>query len=164
MTAGIALDRVFRLMENLSATKRAGESTKQHRQRMDGSAVLMGKGVAEIPAVSGGPAAVRTAFGNVPHAGKGAPKSPSKELVGLVALMRTYLLGAAKNKSYAKAIVPFLLKTDYAKLFTMLPEAAYTRRTRTSSRSSCWSRPGYRRGRGNPLFSGDISYISQRVV
>lgn len=165
MTAGIALDRVFRLMENLSSTKRAGESTKQHRQRMDGSAVLMGKGVAEIPAVAGGPAAVRTAFGNVPHTGIGAPKTPSRELVGFVSLMRTYILGAAKNKSYAKAIVPFLLKTDYAKLFTMLPEAAYYKANPDVFERFVLESAGLTvADAGTPLFSGDISYISQRGV
>ena len=43
MTAGIGLDRIFRIMENLDKAKRTGESKTHHEARRKGNAVLMGK-------------------------------------------------------------------------------------------------------------------------
>ena len=85
----------------------------------------MAKRTSDIPIVAGGPAAVRAVFGSVPHDGANPPGAPSNRLVGLVALLRTYVINAQKSTKYAKGVAPFLAKTDFGKLFSMLPEAAY---------------------------------------
>jgi Domain of unknown function (DUF4157) len=125
MTAGIRLTELAKMMEQTSAAAKPGESTAEHTTRRTGTDVLMGKRTADIPVVSGGPAAVRQAFATVPHEGDNPPAAPSNRLVGLVALLRTYVINAQRNNQYAKGLAPFLAKTDFGTLFKMLPEAGY---------------------------------------
>jgi Domain of unknown function (DUF4157) len=160
MTAGIALDRIWRLMENLSTQRYAKESKKHRQVRMQGTSMMMTKGIAELPTVAGGPAAVKAAFANVAHAGPGAPTAPSKELIGVVSLLRTYLIGASQNKSYAKGIAPFLANTDFGKLFSMLPEAAYYKQKPNVWANLVLTSAGMtlNADANTPLFSGGIQY------
>lgn len=165
MTAGIALDRVYRIMENLDKKKRATESEKQFQGRQAGAAVLMGKGVAEKPMVASSPQAARTAFATTKHPGDGAPTEPSNKLIGMLSLMRTYLIGAQQKKSYAKGIAPLLLKTDFAKLFSMLPT---TERDYYSLNADIWEKVVLATAgltpldADQPLFTNSITYVEQR--
>jgi Domain of unknown function (DUF4157) len=125
MTAGIRLTELAKMMEQMSSAAKPGESTAEHRTRRTGTDVLMGKRAADIPVISGGPAAVRAAFAKVPHEGGNPPAQPSNRLTGLVALLRSYVINAQRSNQYAKGLAPFLAKTDFGRLFNMLPEAGY---------------------------------------
>jgi len=163
LTAGIKLDRLYRVMENMGKTKQPKEAPEDFDRRRKGAAVLMGKGAAEVDMVAGGPPAAFDAFTRTKHPGKDAPQAASKKLIGVLALMRSYLIGGTKKKSYAKGIAPFLAKTDFAKQFSMLPEAAYYQAHPDVWLEVVLASAGLTLADADtPLFEADISYIVQR--
>jgi hypothetical protein len=125
MTAGIRLTELAKLMEKMDPAARQGEDATARTARNRGTEALMGKRIQDVPSVAGGPAAVRAAFGAVAHTGNNPPAVPSQRLQGVVTLMRTYLIHAQRNNQYVKGLAPFLAKTQFGKLFSMLPEAGY---------------------------------------
>lgn len=125
MTAGIRLTELAKMMEQMSNATKPGESSAEHTTRRTGTDVLMGKRGADIPVISGGPAAVRAAFVTVPHEGPNHPAKPSNRLTGLVALLRSHIINAQRSNQYAKGLAPFLAKPDFGGLFKILPEAGY---------------------------------------
>ena len=79
--------------------------------------------------------------------------------------MRSYLIGGTKKKSYAKGIAPFLAKTDFAKQFSMLPEAAYYRAHPDVWLKLVLASAGMTLAEQNaPLFSAEVTYVKQRKL
>lgn len=161
MTAGIRLSQLYKVMERMSDAQKVGESDAEFSARNQGTTALMGKSAtSEIPMVSGGPAAVRAAFAAVQHQGNNPPAAASERLISLVALMRTYVLRGAEDNVYAKGIAPFLAKTDFAKLYSMLPEATYYHDNEAEWLELVLTACGLQMTAGaTPLFSATFQYV-----
>jgi hypothetical protein len=144
-------------MEKVS--KRDGESKQNLAERARGQGILWGKG--DTVLVTDSPAAVRTAFQSFRHTGAGAPKSASGQLISVLSLMRTDLINGQQNKPYAKSMFPLLAKTDFAKLFDLLPEAAYYRNNRADWLNLVLHCADMDGEGANPMLSGDIKYAAE---
>jgi hypothetical protein len=126
-TAGIRLDQIATLMENMAAP--AGESQAEKRRRSPQRTTLAAKSnVQDTAAMREAPPAARTAIDNfkvqMTNAGVVLPGGfGSESLVGLMALIYTYLKKATLQvRDYPKSLFPLLGITDFASMFAMLPD------------------------------------------
>jgi hypothetical protein len=125
----------------------------------------MGKRQADIPDISGGPDAVRAAFAKVPHKGANPPAHPSSRLTGLVALLRSYVINAQRIHTYAKSLAPFLAKTDFGRLFKMLPEKRYYHQNPDEWLALVLEASGVPdTDADTPLFTGTLKYVPAKKM
>jgi len=125
-TAGIRLDQLPALMDNMASP--TGESQKVRQKRGPARSTLAAKSnVQDTSALREGPPAARQAIDNYKTQLKATgtavpPKFGSESLVGLMALIYTYLKKAiAPVTTYPKSLFPLLGITDFGTMFGMLP-------------------------------------------
>jgi hypothetical protein len=135
-TAGIRLDQLPALMENMASP--AGESAKKKQKRSAQRGVLAGKSAKpDTDAMRDAAPAARTAITNFKQqmvvAGTPVPAGfGSGNLVGLMALIYTYLKRATMIVgTYPKSLFPLLGISDFGSMFAMLPQADKTPFTTT---------------------------------
>src|SRR5262249_30872347 len=126
---GLRLDRVSTLMRGMA---KGGNETQQEEERRRPGREVMGSGI--------NGADTNTDFGAAPDAARAAIDKYKSDgarageqdfpgtfggsgLEGLVALVVSYLKGAAGNRiGYAKSIAPLMARTDFGTLFGQLPD------------------------------------------
>lgn len=127
-TLGIRLDQVFEVLKEIGLAQ-GGETPKETQDRMDGRQKLM-----SLPTAGTQPGHAITRVGNATteveaalaaHKNANAPLAnwaPTDSAKGFLALLFTYM-EAAKNTlpDYAKAIAPIMARTDFAKIFDLIP-------------------------------------------
>jgi hypothetical protein len=126
-TAGIRLDQIAALMENMAAP--AGESQAEKQERSPQRATMAGKSnAADTTALREAPPAARQAIANFKNqmalAHVDLPDGfGSESLVGLIAMIYTYLKKAQLQvRDYPKSLFPLLGISNFASMFAMLPD------------------------------------------
>jgi hypothetical protein len=129
-TIGLRLDMLFELMKDIGIAQ-ANEGAGDTARRQMGREKLMSQPVPgslqqpgpALRRVGDATTEVDTAVANYQANNAGlAAWVPSNHLKGLMALLWTYIRAANVNlPNYAKAIAPIMARTDFAKIFKMLP-------------------------------------------
>ena len=116
-TAGIRLDRMSHVFENLgTGTKPRGEQAGRY--------ALAGPGVAQIGTITGNVGPALANYVNDVHNVK--KDSASAEMRSLLYLVALYIVKARTYARRPKYIAPFMLRTDFATTFNLLPERQTT--------------------------------------
>ena len=134
-TIGLRLDMLFELMKDIGIAQ-AGEGAGDTARRQMGREKLMSQPLpgslqqpgAALRRVGDATTEVETAVAayQANNAGLGA-WVPSNHLKGLMSLLWTYVRAANVNlPNYPKAIAPIMARTDFAKIFKMLPQNEQT--------------------------------------
>lgn len=130
-TAGIRLDQLATLMDRFTKQNYTEETAEQSKARKMGNSLLWGKQPRDQVTVSESPDEVNAAWGRVqtkysgvnhPKHGKLTDMALSKEAIGLMSIMRSYLVTAAGGIAYAKSLAPMMARTNMVKMFNYLPD------------------------------------------
>jgi hypothetical protein len=130
-TAGIRLDQLATLMDRFTKLDYDEDSADQNKARKMGNSLLWGKQPRDQVTVSESPdevmaawARVQTAYSaiNHPKHGKLEDITLSREAVGLISIIRSYLVTAAGGIAYAKSLAPMMARTNMVKMFNYLPD------------------------------------------
>lgn len=159
MTGGIRLDQLATVMEKMSATALPGETNAEHRDRRRGASYLGGKNPGETGIIAAAPGQARTGFTNFPGRRPTSPTTPSPELISLMALMISYLRMGMRNLAYAKTVAPLMARTNFAKLFDMIPEKNYYTSYPAEFRDMVLFAAGVAGTGATPFFSGASTHV-----
>lgn len=133
-TGGIRLDQLVGLLENLNDLPKKTSSEKQQQEHAMGRSLMWGKEDKHRLLLAESPKAVRNAIAwyQQNNADKIRPPGtkippPTPELIGVLSIVRSYLMLAAGPISYLKTIAPLMARTDLGTIFEGVPERQFYR-------------------------------------
>jgi hypothetical protein len=158
-TGGVRLDQLADLMATMATGAIIGETASETTARQTGGSYLVGKNASDADLAGASPAAARARFADFPGRAVHSPQTASKELISVLALIRTYLLKASTPSAYAKSIAPLMARTDFSAIFRAMPESGYY-----ASYPAQWVAlnlhvAGLTGAGGQPFFSGTSTYV-----
>jgi hypothetical protein len=151
------------VLEKMESAQLPGETGKQKDARDVGAAMLGGKKASESKLAASSPAVVRAQFLTFPGKTMHSPDTASKELVGLLAMIRTYLVQASLGAAYAKSIAPIMARTDFGRMYQGIPEANYYKGHRNEFAELALHVSGFAGLGDRPFFSGNSTYVDPTV-
>ncbi|MET0908176.1 MAG: DUF4157 domain-containing protein [Ilumatobacteraceae bacterium] len=158
-TGGVRLDQLADLMAIMATGSIIGETASESTARKIGGGYLTGKNAGDADLAGASPAEARARFADFPGRALHSPTTASKELISLLALIRTYLIKAATPAAYAKSIAPIMARTDFGTIFAAIPEAQYYR-TYPNQWVALNLHVAGQGGQGaQPFFSGTSTYV-----
>jgi hypothetical protein len=174
MTAGIRLGQLANVMEKMSVGTMDGEDRGEAEQRNIGVQYLSGKQMRDAKLVSQSPGEAHAVvdrfyneikFHKLNNKGKKVQEDmpqPSLQLVGLISLLRTYIVSAAGNIAYAKSLAPLMARTHFGEIFRHLgeDEVDFWRRYPAAFVAMVMEACGMSGEEDQPLFSGTSQYVS----
>jgi hypothetical protein len=160
MTAGIRLEQVANVMKKMSSGALEGEDQSETEQRSIGVQYLSGKQMRDAKLLSQSPSEVGGVVSHYHHmyinTSNTLTSQPSPQLIGLVSLLRTYLVSAAGTLAYAKTLAPLMARTNFGEIFRHLDakEIDFFRKYPDIWVDMVMSACGMSGAEDEPLFSG----------
>jgi uncharacterized protein DUF4157 len=164
VTGGIRLDQLADVMEKLSPGTLGSESPKQKAKRLTGRSLLSGKQFRDADLVGASPGHARagysTFYATLTARGVALPSAtPSAEMVGLLALIRSYLIAGSQAMAFPKSVAALMARTDMGTIFDAVPDKAYWKHWPDGWATLALTVAGMSGTGAQPFFSGTSSYV-----
>lgn len=168
VTGGIRLEQLATVLEQMDDAQGNDESNKEFRQRQKAMSIMWGKQPRDRKLLAESPQAVRDSveenleyykdddFEGYPG---GIPNPPSAQLLGIISIIRSYLISAAGQIAYAKSLAPLMARTDLGTVFDALPEKDFYRDNPQVFLNLVMDASGMPAQYDRPVFAGTTRYV-----